>query len=486
MNFCSSSSSSGDMADDLALALVVIADAELESRQEQGSVEDHHPSSSLLQEQGTSDELYEQLEQAMAETDRRWMAEKDVIDVLPYCCCIRNSDAALKLAEELRKKQEDTLNTLMPLYFSLSEIDGATKNFDQSLKIGEGGYGNVYRGFLRHTQVAIKMLDSQSLQGPFEFQQEVNFLIKLRHPNIVNLIGTCPEAFILVYECLPSGSLEDRLSCVDNTPPLSWQTRIRIAAELCAVLIFLHSCEPDSIVHGDLKPGNILLDANYVCKLGDFGIGRAITQNELSSNDTTLCRRTDPKGTFAYIDPEFVATGELTTKSDVYSFGIILLHLLTGRPAVGLPVDVQNALANKNLEDLLDDTAGDWPFVLAEQLTCLALRCCETNRRGRPDLASDVWRVLEPMTISCGAPSFTVSPEEHRQIPSYFVCPILQDIMENPHIAADGYTYELEALRGWLDSGHDTSPMTNVQLPNLIVVLNRALRSAIQEWLQNR
>ncbi|PSS04360.1 Serine/threonine-protein kinase [Actinidia chinensis var. chinensis] len=426
--------------------------------------------SSLEMTVANSNQMIRELEQNMdsaVEQLEKYKKERDELQL--------ERDDALKLAEEMRKKQEDTLNTLMPLYFSLSEID-------QSLKIGEGGY----RGFLRHTQVAIKMLDSQSLQGPSEFQQEVNFLIKLRHPNIVNLIGTCPEAFILVYECLPSGSLEDRLSCVDRTPPLSWQTQIRIAAELCAVLIFLHSCKPDSIVHGDLKPGNILLDANYVCKLGDFGIGRAITQNELSSNDTTLCRRTDPKGTFAYIDPEFVATGELTTKSDVYSFGIILLRLLTGRPAVGLPADVQNALTNKNLEDLLDDTAGDWPFVLAEQLACLALRCCETNRRGRPDLASDVWRVLEPMTISCGAPSFTVSPEEHRQIPSYFVCPILQDIMEDPHIAADGYTYELEALRGWLDSGHDTSPMTNVQLPNLIVVPNRALRSAIQEWLQNR
>ncbi|PSS24286.1 Serine/threonine-protein kinase [Actinidia chinensis var. chinensis] len=526
-------------------------DAELESSQEHGSEEDHHPSSSLSQEGGTSEELYDKLEQAMAETDRRRMAEKDIIDAICRAqrecfekaqakaeeelekmsqkvnevsghLCIaqeRISSLEIKVAnsnqmiqeleqnmvsaveqlekyknkqDELQLERDDSLklaegitNTLMPMDFSVSEIFEATKNFDQSMKIGEGGYGKVYRGILRHTPVAIKMLDPQSLQGPSEFEHEVGFLIKLRHPNIVNLIGACPEENILVYEYLPGGSLEDRLSCVENTLPLSWQTRICIAAELCVVLIFLQSCKPDSIVHGDLKPGNILLDANYVCKLGDFGMGRVITQNEFSSNDTTLCLRTDPKGTFAYIDPEFAATGELTTKSDVYSFGIILLRLLTGRPAVGLPAEVRNALANKNLADLLDQTAGDWPFVLAEQLAYVAMRCCEMNRRSRPDLASDVWRVLEPMTIFCGDPSFTVSPKEHRQIPPYFVCPIVQDIMEDPHIAADGYTYELEALKGWLDSGHDTSPMTNVQLANNNLLPNRALRSAIQEWLQH-
>ncbi|CAL5400996.1 unnamed protein product [Camellia sinensis] len=441
--------------------------------------------SSLENQIANSDQIVQELEQKMfsaVELLQKYKKEQDELQL--------DRDNALKAAEEMRKKQsEKASNTLMPNLFSefsFSEIEEATNNFDPSLKIGEGGYGSIYKGLLHHTQVAVKMLHSHSLQGPSEFQQEVNILTKLRHPNLVTLIGACPEAWILVYEYLPNGSLEDRLSCRDNTPPLSWQTRIRIATELCSVLIFLHSCSPNKIVHSDLKPANILLDANNVSKLSDFGICRVISQNEFSNNNATACCRTDPKGTFAYMDPEFLATGELTPKSDVYSFGIILLRLLTGRTALGIIKEVRCALDKGNLKELLDPTAGDWPFVKAKQLTQLAMRCCEMNRRNRPDITSDVWRVLEPMRASCGASSFRMSSEEHSQIPPYFICPIFQEIMQDPHVAADGYTYELEALRGWLDSGLDTSPMTDHKLPHCNLVPNRALRAAIQEWLQQQ
>lgn len=180
-------------------------------------------------------------------------------------------------------------------------------------------------------------------------------------------------------------------------------------------------------MHGDLKPANILLDTNFMSKLSDFGICRELPQDELSENNTTLCCRTDnPKGTLVYMDPEFLATGELTSKSDVYSFGIILLRLLTGRPALGITKEVQYALDKGNLKDLLDPTAGDWPFVQARQLAHLALSCSDMNRRCRPDLASEVWRVLEPMKVSCGVSSLRFGSEEHHQVPAYFVCPIFQ------------------------------------------------------------
>lgn len=210
---------------------------------------------------------------------------------------------------------------------------------------------------------------------------QVNILSKLRHPNLVTLIGACPEAWALVYEYLPNGSLEDRLNCKNNTSPLSWQTRIRIAAELCSILICLHSCRPRGIVHGDLKPANILLDSDLVSKLSDFGICRFLSEDEYTVNDTTLCWRTQPKGTLIYMDPEFLSTGELTSKSDVYSFGIILLRLLTGRPALGIAKEVQYALDKGNLKNLLDATAGDWPYVQAKQLAHLAMRCCEIEHR---------------------------------------------------------------------------------------------------------
>ncbi|CAN1308876.1 U-box domain-containing protein 33 [Linum perenne] len=399
-------------------------------------------------------------------------------------------DNALREAEELRRSRAEASNGSTVEVFSdyrFSEIQEATNNFHPSLKIGEGGFGSIYRGVLHHTQVAIKMLHANSMQGPSEYQQEVDILSKMRHPNLVTLIGACPEAWTLIYEYLPNGSVEDRLCCRDNSPPLSWQTRIRIAAELCSVLMFLHSSKPHSIVHGDLKPANILLDSNYVCKLSDFGIARLLHQGEDFGVGETIFCRTDPKGTFAYMDPEFLSCGELTPKSDVYSFGIILLRFLTGRPALGLVKEVQCALDKGNLKNLLDPLAGDWPFLQAEQLTRLALRCCELNRKNRPDLASEVWRVLEPLKASCGeSSSFRLDSEEPRQPPQYFICPIFLELMRNPHVAADGFTYEAEALRGWLDSGLDTSPMTNMKLEHKNLVPNRALRSAIQEWLQHQ
>ncbi|KAK4483474.1 hypothetical protein RD792_010666 [Penstemon davidsonii] len=424
-----------------------------------------------------SDNMAEELKQKMlsaVELLTKYKEERDELQV--------ELDNALRLAEELRQeKARETSSSFVPRSYSeflFFEIEEATRNFSQALKIGEGSYGSIYRGHLRYTQVAIKIMHPNSLQGPSEFQQEVNILSKMRHPNIVTLIGSCPEICALIYEYLPNGSLEDRLNCKDNTPPLSWQTRIRIAAELCSALIFLHSCRPQGIILGDLKPSNILLDASFVSKISDFGICLVLPQDEL------YCK-TDPKGTFVYMDPEFLATGELTSKSDAYSFGIILLRLLTGRPALGITKEVQCALDKGNLKDLVDPTAGDWPFVQAKQLAHLAISCCDTNRSCRPDLATEVWRVLEPMRVSSGViSSFRFGSEEPLHAPSYFVCPIFQEIMQDPVVAADGFTYEAEALKGWLDSGHDTSPMTNLQLPHSNLVPNHALRSAIQEWLQ--
>lgn len=397
-------------------------------------------------------------------------------------------DNALREAEDLRKSLSSEASTAtLPCVFSeysLAEIEEATHSFDPAMQIGQGGYGSFYRGVLHHTQVAVKVLHPDSLRGPTEFQQEVDILSNMRHPHLITIVGVCREVWGLIYEYLPNGSLEDRLSCKDNSPPLSWQARIRIAAELCSVLMFLHCCRPQGIIHGDLKPANILLDANYVSKLSDFGICRVISERGTSGNNSSFCHRTVPKGTSVYMDPEFLATGELTPKSDVYSFGIILLRLLTGKSTFGIRKEVQSALEKGNLKDVLDPTAGDWPYVQAKQLAHLALSCCEMSQGNRPELASEVWRVLEPMRVSCGASITRISSEKRSRVPSYYICSIFQEIMRDPMVAADGYTYEAEAIRGWLDSGNDTSPMTNHKLSHSNLVPNLALRSAIQEWLQ--
>ncbi|RZR90055.1 hypothetical protein BHM03_00017882 [Ensete ventricosum] len=319
----------------------------------------------------------------------------------------RERDDAVKKAEELHQKLEEMATSIQGeesfFEFSYSQLEKATNNFDDSLKIGEGGYGSVYKGTLGQKTVAIKKLNSEGMQGQKEFHKEINVLSKLRHPNLVNLIGTCVEAWALVYAFFPNGSLEDRLTCKDNTPPLTWQIRIRVAAEICSALNFLHSNKHLSVVHGDLKPANILLDANFVSKLGDFGICRLVQSN----NNTTLYRCTHAMGTFVYMDPEFLASGEITPLSDIYSFGIILLRLLTGRSPFGINRAVQQALNKGCLSDVLDASAGNWPYVEAEQLTCLGLRCCEITRRSRPD-AGEAWNLLEPLVRSVSLPELSL------------------------------------------------------------------------------
>ncbi|KAG1361326.1 hypothetical protein COCNU_09G007890 [Cocos nucifera] len=317
----------------------------------------------------------------------------------------RERDDAVREAKERNQKKvevtDGTHGTASFSEFSIVELKQATMDFDDSLKIGEGGYGNVYKGFLRHTTVAIKLLNPQSTQGRSEFHQEVDVLSRVRHPHLVTLIGACPEVWALIYEFLPNGSLEDRLACRNNTPPLCWQTRTRIASEIRSALIFLHSNRPQSVVHGDLKPANILLDANFTSKLGDFGICRFLVQSNTSTEPSI---HTNPKGTFAYMDPEFLTSGELTPQSDVYSFGVIILRLLTGKPAFGI-------------------------ISKAKQLAQLGLKCCEVKRKRRPHLAGEAWRVLEPTlkpASSC-LPSWLKASEDDNCIPSYFICPISQD-----------------------------------------------------------
>jgi serine/threonine protein kinase len=230
----------------------------------------------------------------------------------------------------------------------------------------------------------------------------------------------------LVYEFLPNGSLEDFLVCEDKRATLTWQIRVRIIAEICSALIFLHENKPHPVVHADLKPSNILLDVNLVSKLSDFGISRLLIQS--SNDNTTLYRTMHPLGTPAYMDPEFLATGEMTPRSDVYSFGIIVLRLLTGKPPVGVKRIVEDAMMHGNLNSVIDTSAGGWPAVHVQQLAHLALGCTEPSRRCRPDLSGELWRALESMRddATSSSPSSSRSVLDESSIPSYFICPISQ------------------------------------------------------------
>ncbi|KAL6606031.1 hypothetical protein ACP70R_041684 [Stipagrostis hirtigluma subsp. patula] len=275
--------------------------------------------------------------------------------------------------------------------YTIEEIEQATERFNDARKIGEGGYGPVYKGFLDHTQVAIKVLRPDAAQGRSQFQQEVEVLSCIRHPNMVLLLGACPEYGCLVYEYMASGSLDDclfRRGGGAGGPVIPWQHRFRIAAEIATGLLFLHQTKPEPLVHRDLKPGNILLDRNYVSKISDVGLARLVPPSV--ADTVTQYRMTSTAGTFCYIDPEYQQTGMLGVKSDIYSFGVMLLQIITAKPPMGLTHHVGRALERGALQDLLDPAVHDWPVEEAQCLAEMALRCCELRRKDRPDLGAVV------------------------------------------------------------------------------------------------
>jgi serine/threonine protein kinase len=211
----------------------------------------------------------------------------------------------------------------------------------------------------------------------------------------MTLIGACVETPALIYEYLPNGSLEDRLMCKNNTPPLSWQARVRIAYEICSALSFLHCSKPHGIVHGDLKPDNILLDSNSISKISDFGLCRQLSWTESASIPFHL---TDcPKGTLAYMDPEYFSTWMMTPQFDVYAFGIILLRMVTCKDPRGIRHLVEEAQKKSRLETLIDASAGGWPFKEAQRMVSLGLRCSNPVRKKRPDLSTEVWKDIKSM-----------------------------------------------------------------------------------------
>uniref|UniRef100_K3YNG9 RING-type E3 ubiquitin transferase n=1 Tax=Setaria italica TaxID=4555 RepID=K3YNG9_SETIT len=297
-------------------------------------------------------------------------------------------DHALEEAKKLMSQLEQIISQ-----FTLVELQRATKDFNVNLKVGQGGFGVVYKGFLRNTTVAIKMLSSTGVQGQSDFKHEVTFMNTVRHPNVVTLVGACPEALALVYEFMPNGSLEGCLERVAGAPALSWQARTRIITEICSALSFLHKNTPYGIVHGDIKPANILLDGNLASKLCDFGTSRHLIHSDTAGSGM-LCT-SHPWGTPGYMDPEFHTTGVLTTRSDTYSFGVTILCVLTARSPLNLVRVVRDALERGDLRSVMDTSAGDWPIAQAKRLVRLALKCTEMTSDNRPDMAGEVWTVVK-------------------------------------------------------------------------------------------
>ncbi|ONI12624.1 hypothetical protein PRUPE_4G175700 [Prunus persica] len=221
-----------------------------------------------------------------------------------------------------------------PRKFSYRELARATKNFEEGEKLGEGGFGGVYKGFIKdlNSHVAVKRISSGSKQGLKEYASEVRIISRLRHRNLVQLIGWCHEKkeLMLVYEFMPNGSLDSHL--FKEKGLLTWQIRYSIAQGLASGLFYLHEEWEQCVLHRDIKSSNIMLDSNFNVKLGDFGLARLVDHGKQSQT-------TNVAGTRGYMALEYVTTGKASMESDIYSFGVVALEIACGRKPIDLSLE---------------------------------------------------------------------------------------------------------------------------------------------------
>eukprot|EP00253_Pinus_taeda_P033346 PITA_33346 len=224
--------------------------------------------------------------------------------------------------------EEDTLiGQDRQIAFTMEELIAATENFDDQNKLGEGGFGAVYKGTIEDgKEIAVKKLSLRSLQGKREFMNEVKLVAKIQHRNLVNLLGCCAEGSerLLVYEYLPNKSLDKVLFDPNKSNQLDWQKRYNVIVGVARGLLYLHEDSQLRIIHRDIKASNILLDENLNPKIADFGLARLFPEDE-SHVSTRVA------GTYGYMAPEYAMQGQLSVKADVYSFGVLLMELVTGR-----------------------------------------------------------------------------------------------------------------------------------------------------------
>ncbi|XP_047329108.1 G-type lectin S-receptor-like serine/threonine-protein kinase CES101 [Impatiens glandulifera] len=221
-------------------------------------------------------------------------------------------------------------NTNVVEVFSFEIIVASTNNFSSESKLGEGGFGPVYKGILpgEGKEVAVKRLSSKSGQGLVEFKNELNLIAKLQHVNLVQLLGYCIQdgERMLVYEYMPNKSLDYFLFDSRMKELLSWDRRLHIIEGIAQGLLYLHKYSRLRIIHRDLKVSNILLDANMNPKISDFGMARIM---ELTDDIATNTKRV--VGTYGYMSPEYAMEGKFSIKSDVFSFGVVMLEIVSGR-----------------------------------------------------------------------------------------------------------------------------------------------------------
>ncbi|XP_030470151.2 probable receptor-like serine/threonine-protein kinase At4g34500 [Syzygium oleosum] len=282
-------------------------------------------------------------------------------------------------------------------WYGLRELEIATRGFAEENVVGEGGYGVVYGGVLTDgSAVAVKNLLNKKGQAEKEFKVEVEAIGKVRHKNLVGLVGYCAEGSkrMLVYEYIDNGNLEQWLhGDVGPVSLLTWDIRMKIAVGTAKGLAYLHEGLEPKVVHRDIKSSNILLDKGWNPKISDFGLAKLLGSE--ASHVTTRVM-----GTFGYVSPEYASTGMLNEWSDVYSFGVLLMEIVTGRtpidysrPAAEMSlVDwVKGMVASHRGEDLVDPLIAVQPPPRAlKRVLLVCLRCIDLDATKRPKMGQIV------------------------------------------------------------------------------------------------
>ncbi|CAI9755946.1 unnamed protein product [Fraxinus pennsylvanica] len=308
--------------------------------------------------------------------------------------------------------------------FSLQELLKATNSFSEENKIGTGSFGSVYRGTLDDgREVAVKRAEAScsSSYGGFAkhsqddkgnaFLNELEFLSRLNHKNLVRLLGYCEDSneLVLIYEYMNNGTLHDHLHKLQTSPFMSWSTRIKVALDAARGVEYLHEYAVPPIIHRDIKSSNILLDTTWTAKVSDFGLSLMGPQDDQSHLSLRAA------GTVGYMDPEYYRLQQLTTKSDVYSFGVVLLELLSGNKAIhknenGVPRNVVDCVVPYIIQDeihrVLDGRVPPpTPFEIeaVAYVGYLAADCVMLEGQDRPSM-SEVVNSLDRALEACLAP----------------------------------------------------------------------------------
>ncbi|KAL6333700.1 hypothetical protein AAG906_028886 [Vitis piasezkii] len=300
------------------------------------------------------------------------------------------------LQDPLGAKEHDESTTNFELqFFDPNTMVAATNNFSFENELGRGGFGSVYKGQLYNGQeIAVKKLSKDSGQGKEEFKNEATLIAKLQHVNLVRLLGCCiqEEEKMLVYEYLPNKSLDSFIFDETKRSLLDWRKRFEIIVGIARGILYLHEDSRLRIIHRDLKASNVLLDAEMLPKISDFGLARIFGGNQMEGNTNRVV------GTYGYMSPEYAMEGLFSTKSDVYSFGVLLLEIITGRkssthyrdnPFMNLVGNVWNLWEEDKALDIIDSSL-EKPY---EVLRCIqiGLLCVQESAIDRPTMLTIIF-----------------------------------------------------------------------------------------------